>query len=339
MFALAVAVAGCSPSSPGPSATPLGSATPGASVSVAATPSAASASIVGGAPVFQADVLGGYLSVLPGAVAVQDGTIHAWVVAFGRTSGDQRVFHLTSPDGISWEARDSGLDAQLGVSFSPPGPIPTSVLAEDGDWVMYLWGVPAAGDSRSEIWRASAPGPAGPWTADRDPILAPGPSGTWDTAGLVFPSVIQTDAGWLMAYSGARNAETSAIGVATSDDGMTWTPRDAPVASPGFCGAFDDGALGQPRLIAAPGDGYRLVYGGTAGQEIGVSIGLGRSDDGVTWTCASPAPLVDAGAIPGSNGIHTAAVAADGSASPQMLVESLTAGGSELWLARLQLGG
>jgi hypothetical protein len=329
LFALAMALAACGPSSSGPASSP-------ASAGGAAT---ASASIVGGAPVLQADVLGGYLSVLPAAVAVQDGTIHAWVVAFGRTSGDQRVFHLTSPDGLSWEARDSDLAAELGVSFSPPGPIPTSVLAEEGGWVMYLWGVPAAGDSGSEIWRATAPGPAGPWTADRDPILTPGPAGAWDAAGIVFPSAVRTDAGWLMAYSGARDSTVSAIGVATSDDGVTWTPRGSPVASPGFCGAFDDGALGQPRLISAPGGGYRLLYGGVHGQEIGVSIGLGRSEDGVTWTCATPAPLVDAGAIPGSNGIHTAAVAADGSTSPRMLVESLTASGSELWLARLQLGG
>ncbi len=56
--------------------------------------------------------------------------------------------------------------------------------------------------------------------------------------------------------------------------------------------------------------------------------------DGTAWTCATAGPLSDGSDLPGSQGLHTFAVAAVGEPH-KLLIESLTGDGSELWLAEL----
>ena len=48
------------------------------------------------------------------------------------------------PMASTWEIDENPPFEQLGLELSRPGPIPGSVIqADDGTWVMYLWGIPA----------------------------------------------------------------------------------------------------------------------------------------------------------------------------------------------------
>lgn len=320
------------------STTPVVTTQPPASAS-ATTPSSSAPAIrpVGDAPVLEGNDVGGKTAVLPGALVIIDGTYHAFLVGFGQQPGDQRVFYGTSEDGMTWSLDEADPLEGIGLELdlNPPGPIPTSVLIEtDGSWTMYLWGVTDPSGFRASIWRATATTPEGPWVVDPEPVLR-GDADAWDSLGVDFASVVRTADGYLMVYVGASMADrnTPHIGMATSTDGITWSKQEDPVLSPGHCGDFDDRAVTQPRLIGTE-EGFLLAYSGNGLDEPDAALGLSTSADGLTWSCASTSPLLERADVPGSEGIHTFALA-DWSGAPQVLVESLIEGGSELWLGEL----
>jgi hypothetical protein len=335
LAATALATAACT-------AEPIGSGplAPRSSGSAAASsaPAEAFLRLVGDGPVLVPSELGAYGWALPGAFTFTDGAYHAWVVGFGAERGDQRVVHVTSPDARSWTVQPTQLEAELAVAFSPPGPIPTSVVElGEGRWAMYLWGTPAPETDRSSIWVATASSVDGPWTLATEPALAHGGIDDWDGRGLDFASVVRTDDGYLMLVSGANFAAraVASIGAATSEDGLVWEKRSEPVIPPGFCGAFDSLNASQSRLLADSDGGYLLAYGGYDGAENGMRMGLATSSDGLSWECRTSEPLLGADDIAGSTGIHTIATALGGDGDPLVLIEALMDDRSELWLATL----
>ena len=296
----------------------------------ASPPLGSSIAVVSETPVLEASDLGDghYTAILSAAYFVADGMRHAYVVGFADEPGDQDVFHVISSDGLAWEIDEDPPFEQLGLELSRPGPIPGSVIqADDGTWVMYLWGIPAQAFSGGVIYRATAPSPAGPWVADPEPVLPLGEPGAWDDAGLDFPAVVAMGGGYLMLYGGLNGSQTTSIGVATSEDGITWVKDPEPVLMADSCGKPGATYAGLPRLMTTD-DGYLLLF------EQDRETAMATSPDGHEWTCAGPDPLLVAEDVPGGQGIHTmAATAVDGDVS--VLIESLIDGGSEIWLGEL----
>lgn len=74
------------------------------------------------------------------------------------------------------------------------------------------------GDS---IGVATAPSPTGPWTFQDELLLTPDPEG-WDSYTLWAPSVVRTEQGYFMYYSGLGPPPEwdRVIGLATSPDGL-----------------------------------------------------------------------------------------------------------------------
>jgi hypothetical protein len=317
-----VALGGCAGTSPG--------ASPSAIESQAA--SGPEIRLIGSEPVLHAEDLGHYGAILPSAFFEADGALHAYLVGFGDAIGDQQVFHATSVDGLAWEVDAEEPMRDLGLDLSPPGPIPASVLpAPGGGWMMFFWGAPAPDRRGAVLWRATAESPAGPWLADPEPVLPLGESGAWDDVALDFPSVLPAEEGYVMLYSavGSSSRETTAIGRATSPDGVSWAREDGPLLQAGSCFASDYSAA--PRVLRTA-DGWLMLY--NADRRVGAT----RSDDGVSWACAADAPILTAADVPNSEGIHTFATTPFGD-RVLLLVESLVAGGSEVWLAELEDAG
>lgn len=304
-------------------------ATPTPTTSVAAT---GSIEVLSDGPVLEASDLGDghYGAILSAVYFEADGLRHAYVVGFGDDRGDQDVFHATSPDGLAWEIDANAPFAELGLELSPPGPIPSSVIqADDGTWLMYLWGVPAPQFEGAVIYRATAPSPAGPWVADSEPVLGLGEAGAWDDVALDFPAVLPMGGGYLMAYGGINGNDTTSIGIATSDDGMTWQKDPEPVLMADSCDKPGAPYAAAPRVIPTP-SGYLMLFDQDRETHVATST------DGHEWTCAGPEPLLVAEDVPGGQGIHTiAATEVDGTVS--VLIESLIDGGSEIWLGELYL--
>ena len=310
----------------------------GAATPTPSTPqaSAGSIAVISDAPVIEASDLGEghYGASLSAAYFEADGLRHAYVIGFGDVGTEPGVFHATSSDGLAWQIDEAPPFDELGLELSQPGPIPSSIVrADDGRWVMYLWGVPAPQSEGAVIYRANAPGPGGPWVADPEPILAPGEPGAWDDQGIDFPAVVPMGSGWLMLYGANDGNDTTRIGVATSDDGITWVKDPEPVLEADSCGKPGAEYAALPRLMAADG-GYLLLF------EQDREVMMATSVDGHEWACAGPEPLLLAEDVPDGEGIHTfAATDVDGTVS--VLIESLIDRdgeiGSDIWLGGLRL--
>jgi hypothetical protein len=205
---------------------------------------------------------------------------------------------------------------------------------------MYFAASSEGGDDGSDIWRATAPAAEGPWTPDPEPVLArvdlPTEEGGTPTQ-VDFPAVIRTDAGYRMLFGWSPSRATTLIRSAVSPDGVTWTVDDAPAIDLGLCGGFDTRSVAMPRIAAHPDGGWIALYGGFGDEtDASMAIGLARSPDGAAWTCAAAEPILEIGDIPASERIHSYALLA-GEGQVRLLVESLVANQSELWLAELNL--
>ena len=339
---LATAVVACSPAasaSPAPAAT--AGASPGGAASGSPEPTDSSRAIFhisGDSPVIPRTIVPDRGAVLPGAVTVDgDGVYHAWVIAFADTPGTQDLHHLTSTDAVSWTLQVDDSLAGLSEGFGNPGAMPTSVVQVGDEWVMYLTGS-VGSDGGWDIWTATASALDGPWTRSDEPVLTRGEEGAWDAGGLDFPTVVATDEGYAMFYSGIPSAETAegSVGRATSEDGLAWTKDEAAVLEPGLCGGFDDRAVLQPRVLPSQ-NGFVMAYAGYSGDaESRPEVGFANSDDGSAWACAWPTPALDTSSLTG-DGVHTIAAFENGP-TYGLLVEWLSNDGTDVYLAELGPG-
>jgi beta-fructofuranosidase len=180
-------------------------------------------------------------------------------------------------------------------------------LTRDGDehHVFFLQAPSSIGDPELRHWNVSI-GHA----VSRDLVgwkllptaLEPGRLGSWDDASTWTGSVIAQDGGWSMLYTGTSRAENGLvqrIGIARSDDLMTWHKQDGPVleADPrqyetAESGAWHDQAWRDPWVFVDPADGQYhvlLTARATTGEsfERGV-IGHASSVDLVHWEVLPP---------------------------------------------------
>lgn len=328
---LSVALAACTPQ---PTSVPASSTAP-------AEPSQRAA-IVGDAPAVAIGAVDGHGYLLPAAGIVAAGESHVWVVGFGAEQGDEEVVRLASADGgTTWEVANRRVGRSIGLAFDPPGVIPGSVLApqeDGGEWTMYFAATREGGEGGG-IWRATAPGPDGPWTADADPVLAPADVPTeagGDPVQVDYPAVVRTDDGFRMLFGWSPTRATTLVRAASSDDGVTWTVDEATAIDVGTCGGFDERSVVMPRIAPDGEGGWLAVYGGfSADVDASMAIGLARSTDGVAWSCAAPGPILEVAGLPGSELLHSYALLAIEGAAPRLLVESLRGEASELWLVEL----
>lgn len=132
------------------------------------------------------------------------------------------------------------------------------------------------------------------WTRGTEPTI---PVGTgWELGNTVQPSVVTNGAGQLWCfYTGDDGGSNSAIGMATSQDGITWTKYASnPVISPtlGFegtqcyipCVLYDTAETDAAKR-------FKLWYAAAGGA----AIGYASSPDGITWTKKATAVLAPTG--------------------------------------------
>lgn len=306
----------------------------------------ATARLAADAPILAATTIDGATFFNPGAAILHDATYHVFGFAFGN-DGPPRPMRLTSTDGLAWQPATDPDWSTLDLGLAPPGPIPTSILVEpDGTWIAYGWGfLNGTNPAPTVAWRASAPGPDGPWTADPGIILSPGEGDAWDGQGLFSLSVIDDGDGFRMAYSASSRLfpNHGEIGMATSPDGVTWTKFDRatasrelaesdPIVQEALCGDYDAGAVFQPQL-SRDAAGYRILYSGFTVGAGPTTVVAATSPDGDAWTCAGAAVTEELfGATDGINGF-TLIRGDEGHA----IVEALDEGGaaSSLWLVEL----
>lgn len=223
------------------------------------------------------------------ASAGADHRYHMWYGGFSAATGV--LIETFSPDGVTWTPK--GWDeAHLGT-FDAHSPYtdhyrPCVVDAPGGGlWIFYLDANFQMAERRLIARAAGVDGVS--WT-DEVAVLEVGEAGAWDAYRVSSPYVVTVDGGFRLYYTGLdRPYGTWAIGLATSPDGVTWTRHPGnPILVPGAPGRFDDLGVGGPAVLH-DGTGYLMLYNASTGGGDGsipqtASIGLARSDDGLTWT-------------------------------------------------------
>ncbi|MEM7226068.1 MAG: hypothetical protein AAF495_24025 [Pseudomonadota bacterium] len=236
----------------------------------------------------------------PGAMTIHDGKFHMMFDALPKWPHPLAIGYASSEDGINWvkesdgpvlTAEDTGLDVKSIMANS-------MLVTDEGQWVLYFTLVDPEKHFVGKIARATAPSPLGPWTTDPEPVLEPGPEGAWDGKYVGNASVVQSDEGYRMYYTGTGKYEVGAfteehdnIGMATSPDGITWTKHDGPVFQISDVeNAWDSWSLTETS-VQKTNDGWAMVYRGTSFNTTG-QLGLAMSDDGITWRRAGDGPII-----------------------------------------------
>jgi predicted GH43/DUF377 family glycosyl hydrolase len=279
----------------------------------------------------------GHPLTLPGAITADaTGTYHLFVTWFAHQPGEQLVTVSTSPDATHWTIGTEPIYDDLGFDTRAPGAVPTAVLQDDGQWVLYGWAARPTSQRINVTWRATAPAPEGPWTPYEEPVLDLGPLGSWDDAGAAAFSVHPNADGYALWYEGfSESDDRGAIGYATSPDGITWTRHPQPVIAPGACGTTPEAGVFLPSVIQRDGS-LLMIFGGLERPRSDPMLFAATSEDGIAWTCAGEGPLEGLERFEGDNRVHSfEAFSLRG--QPAILLEVLQENASELWLGSIDL--
>jgi predicted GH43/DUF377 family glycosyl hydrolase len=129
-----------------------------------------------------------------------------------------------------------------------------------------------------------------------NPVLDLGESDEWDDGGIQNPKVTYFDNTWRMYYTGFKDGGSSQsdwqIGLATSDDGITWSRYDSnPIIPKGGVGEWDENMVASAGVIK-DGDTYKMWYHGRDAADKH-RIGLATSTDGTNWTKYDSNPVME----------------------------------------------
>lgn len=141
-----------------------------------------------------------------------------------------------------------------------------------------------AESSDGESWRRST----------AQPVLAIGQPGEWDDDQINSPTVIYHDGNYKMWYAGNRTNQPSAIGYASSSDGIHWQKHASNPVMAGGQNQWDAAGIRSPSVLFRDGI-YHMWYSNVSSNS---SIGYATSNDGLTWVKSEKNPIL----VPGDDG-------------------------------------
>ncbi|AKU91178.1 hypothetical protein AKJ08_1565 [Vulgatibacter incomptus] len=239
---------------------------------------------------------GGRVSVLK-----EGDAFRMWYEGYSANTGN--VFDTRSLDGLAWTP--GGWDFDHLNHFGDRGPYaevygPMVLPRPDGYWMFFTasgFGVnPARGVRRV----SSVDGLQ--WT-DEVPVIELEPFDDTKRSALRTPFVLEHDGRFWLWYASLEGDERSAIALAVSDDGDSWTPAgDGPVLLPGAPGSFDEAGVFSPAVTFHDGRfvmWYQGAYGGHPTSPFYSALGVATSPDGIHWTRKEQPILVARGGFEG----------------------------------------
>jgi len=212
----------------------------------------------------------------------------------GKSSTTQTAYRVGlafSPDGeMNWVETGTPIltngDAGKFDHDSVGGP---ALLKVNSTWYLYYSG--NTGGSFDGIGVATSDNIAGPYTRlnSGNPVLSLSPSG-WDSFGMYLGDVWVQNGVWYLLYEGWSTVTpywNFRIGLATSNDGLTWTKAPENPVIDVTNGSWDATVLGNPSVIVDNGLTY-CFYDGQASTEWAYGkCGLATSTDNIHWVKAT----------------------------------------------------
>lgn len=232
----------------------------------------------------------------PGGAVYHDGQFHMFPNAFNGWPALSFTYHSVSDDALNWELADSRyVFGKRDVPYAEYSALASSALVEeDGTWVLYYYTLDNdLAVYSGAIGRATADDPNGPWVSDDAPVLDAGSAESWDSFHVSHPSVVRTEDGYVMYYTG-RTEDAIGIGMATSEDGINWVKYDDPTTTDAPYAESDpimttlniDGATRfamQPQVQLTP-DGWVMILRAATGYlSTMMELQLAVSEDGIDW--------------------------------------------------------
>jgi predicted GH43/DUF377 family glycosyl hydrolase len=128
-----------------------------------------------------------------------------------------------------------------------------------------------------------------------NPVFTAGQKGSWDSALVWRQDVLMKNVTFFMLYSGS-NGTQSAIGLATSSNGISWVRMGSPVLGQGPSGSWDSGGVYSPSVVWN-GSTYLMYYTGTkqGGSVATRAIGVAFSKDLTHWVKYANNPVLASG--------------------------------------------
>ncbi|WP_169788797.1 hypothetical protein [Vulgatibacter incomptus] len=219
----------------------------------------------------------------PAVVSTPEGGFRMWF-----TGHSNWMFDTSSRDGINWTPDGAEEAHRLSFSGQPSSGAsskPSVLPRPNGYWMFYATGF----GSTSAIRRiVSADGLD--WK-DETVVLEPARNGWEDGMTIDSVSVLEHEGRFFLWYGMTDSAHVGRLGLATSDDGLSWTRvGSAPVLEPGPRGTFDEQGISTPTVAFRDGHfvlWYTAIYGGVERVPSNSVLAMATSHDGVKWTRAT----------------------------------------------------
>ena len=225
------------------------------------------------------------------------------------------IGRATSTDGITW-SRDANPVLKPGSAGAwDSGGLPQRgggvVILDDGMYKMWYDGVSMNGTKIFiQIGYATSNDGINWQKYAGNPVLSPGPLGSFDDQMIFDPTVVRTGSTYVMYYAAVSHSGASAAGMATSSDGTHWIKKGQ-VQMPAEQ-TWDSGERSLSSVTKLD-TLFAMAYDGSPQKGQPTNIGLGTSEDGLSWASYPANPVISAGASWDNEGVYEGAVVAVGS--------------------------
>lgn len=185
-----------------------------------------------------------------GTVMREEGKLRLWFAStdFAANDGVHTLHESTSEDGIHWSAPSS---AQFEGIYAP------TILKEGGVYRMWY------SDVSAEPWIVRHAKSLDGKTWEQTPLPCVVIDQPWEKGRLFYPAVIKHDGQFVMWYGSYWTARdnTTAIGVATSADGLNWTKSTInPVFTPDESRTWESHYTTSQSVLKLVDGSWRMWY-------------------------------------------------------------------------------
>lgn len=227
-------------------------------------------------------------------VLFENGIYRMWYVGDGYAPDRTYSFgYRISDDGVNWFSYEKNPVLLPGSSFDNQYMWGGTIVKDGTEYKLYYGGFSSTTQKWSVGLATSTDGIH--WAKRPDPVLTGGGPGSWDVNGVSQPCVMKDGAGqYRMWFGGSTNQSTTAIGCATSTDGITWVEYSGnPILTATTANQWESFLVSDPRVVKV-GSTYHMLYFGTPAAPT-YQIGYASSSDGIQWSRYSGNPVVRLG--------------------------------------------